>query len=71
MKKPGVRLISNDLQVAIKFLIASKPENPPIFSRISSGSMDKAKESFDTEIGSEDSGTSGTCFGEEKALPMF
>ena len=63
------------LQVAIKFRIASTLANSPIFSRISSGSMNKAKESFDTEIGSEASikGVNSICicFGEEEAFPCF
>ena len=63
------------LQVAIKFRIASTLANSPIFSRSSPGSMDKAKESFDTEIDSEASikGVNSICicFVEEKALPMF
>ena len=63
------------LQVAIKFRIAPTLANPPIFSRSSSGSMDKAKESFDTEIGSEASikGVNSICicFDEEEALSMF
>ena len=75
------------LQVAIKFRIVSTLANPPIFSRISSGNMDKEKESFDTEVGpeasikgvnsiwicfdEEDSGTSGTRFVKEEAFPMF
>ena len=68
------------LQVAIKFRIASTSANPPIFRKVPTGSMDKAKESFGTEIGSEasikgvnnncifsgeeDLGTNDICFGE-------
>ena len=87
MKKPGVRLISNVFTSGNQISHRSALANPPIFSKFPSGSMDKAKESFDTEIGSEasikgvnnncicfggeDSDTSGTCFDEGEALPMF
>ena len=75
------------LHMAIRFRIASTLANVPIFSRISPGSMEKGKESFDTEIdseanikglnsicifsGEEDTDTSDICFDEEEALPMF
>ena len=63
------------LQVAIKFRTVPTSANPPIFRKVPTGSMDKAKESFDTEIGSEASikGSNSICicFDEEEALSMF
>ena len=69
--------------MAIKFRIVSTLESSPIFSRISSGSIDEVEVPLGSEAsikgvnnncifsGEEDSDTSGTCFGEEEALPMF
>ena len=41
------------LQVAIKFRTVPTPANPPIFRKVPTGSMDKAKESLIDRLGSE------------------
>ena len=65
------------LQVAIKFRIASTLANPPIFRKISTGSIDEVKVPLGSEAsikgvnnncifsGEEDLGTNDICFGEE------